>query len=89
MRIFHTIVISLWLFKSLFTYYVLYKVHLAVKLRVFVSVKILIHQSQYPQKFMASTLIMQLAERDGDGNNNKVYVKIINNFYVILHSKRI
>ena len=33
---------------------------------------------------MTSTHSKQLTERDGDGDNNKVYAKIIDSFYVVV-----
>ena len=34
------------------------------------------------------TLSKQSTGRDGGGDNNKVYVKIIDNFYVIINARR-
>ena len=37
---------------------------------------------------VTSTLREQLTERDGGDDKNKVYVKIIDNFYVIVTARR-
>ena len=37
---------------------------------------------------MTSTISKRPMERDGGGDNNKVYVKIIDNFYVIINARR-
>ena len=37
---------------------------------------------------LTSTISKQPMERDGSGNKNKVYVKIIDNFYVIVTARR-
>ena len=37
---------------------------------------------------VTSTLSKQPTKRDGGGDKNKVYVKIIDNFYVIITSRR-
>ena len=37
---------------------------------------------------MTSTLSKQSTERDGGGDNNRVYFKIFDNFYVIVNAKR-
>ena len=37
---------------------------------------------------VTSTLIKQPTERDGGGDNNKINVKIIDNFYVIVTARR-
>ena len=37
---------------------------------------------------VTSTLSKRSTEHDGGGDNNKVYVKIIDNFYVIVNARR-